>query len=1026
MKNIRTTTSEQTRMPRVRRSTKWGGVLAAAAVVVAGAGAFPAHAAPGDPTTPNAASAQGVLIDLDLLRDINVAALISADAANPAGPATDTASIDVALLNQLLGLNVPGINLPLIGDGTNGGLLYLGDAAAAGVLNGYANTPATGTASARAASGAVTNAGAIDVDAASNWGDGYLAVDLTALLSQLTLDNATSGVIDDLRLDLGALASTASATAGSAPTSTYTVAGAHLNVRSPLVSALFTSLNTQLAADLNSPLGSSGPIQTALNTVDIPPLSLLGLINVNLGTPRLVLPTNLETTLNALLGEPLEDANGLVQIDLEAGTIHVDLAQLLGGSGLNGLSPNTLLLTAAHVNTIVATITTLLDSLVDKVVAAVLGLDLTIDFDPTVSAILGTVSGNLDVKVNGTLAQLGGLADAGSPTVAVTGGLVVDLPVAPDVTVDISSLLTPITNAVVPAIQGVLGVLLTPTGPVLGVVTTTVTTLVTRVVNALDPVRTEVIPKVVSITVNSQPTMPTNTFSVRALSVDLLPGANVVALPLAASTISVLGAPTATGLAPNTGPTSGGTVVTITGTDFVDGATSVAFDSIPGTAVTVIVTTVLTVTSPAHAVGAVDATVTTPSGTTDPLTFTYTAVPVAPTISSLTPDRGPTAGGTSVTITGTGFTSASTGTFDGDPATVVFVSATELTATSPAHATPETVDVVVTSMGISSAPADFTYEEDPAPVVPTISSLSPDRGPTAGGTSVTIIGTGFTSGSTVTFDGDAATVVFVSATELTATSPAHATPETVDVVVTTAGTASAPADFTYEEDPAPVVPTISSLAPNSGPEIGGTVVTITGTDFTPDSTVTFGGVDVPVTFVDDTTITVVAPPHAPGAVDVTVTTNGETSNAMPYTYTNVLTVSGISPNTGPETGGTVVTIEGDGFTEETTVTVDGVEVPVTFIDGGHITIVMPPHAPGVVEIVVTDGDLSAPAGNFTYTAGGGGDGDGDGGPGDGGPSDGTMLPTTGAESPIALWLAALLTIGVGIGRTRYARKQRAQ
>ena len=164
---------------------------------------------------------------------------------------------------------------------------------------------------------------------------------------------------------------------------------------------------------------------------------------------------------------------------------------------------------------------------------------------------------------------------------------------------------------------------------------------------------------------------------------------------------------------------------------------------------------------------------------------------VGPTVTGLIPTSGPIAGGTSVTITGTGFTNASTVNFGTLPAaSVTFNSATSLTAVSPAHAVGP-VDVTVTTAGLTSAtnPGDvFTYTNGTAP---TVTGLIPTSGPIAGGTSVTITGTGFTNASTVSFGGTAATsVTFNSATSLTAVSPAHAVGP-VDVTVTTAAQTSA-------------------------------------------------------------------------------------------------------------------------------------------------------------------------------------------------------------------------------------------
>jgi hypothetical protein len=83
-------------------------------------------------------------------------------------------------------------------------------------------------------------------------------------------------------------------------------------------------------------------------------------------------------------------------------------------------------------------------------------------------------------------------------------------------------------------------------------------------------------------------------------------------------------------------------------------------------------------------------------------------------------------------------------------------------------------------------------------VDPTISGISPASGAAAGGTRVTITGTGFTMGTTVTFDGAAGTSIDVNNdTELMVTTPAGSA-GTADVVVTTAaGTATLTAGFTY-------------------------------------------------------------------------------------------------------------------------------------------------------------------------------------------------------------------------------------
>lgn len=115
-------------------------------------------------------------------------------------------------------------------------------------------------------------------------------------------------------------------------------------------------------------------------------------------------------------------------------------------------------------------------------------------------------------------------------------------------------------------------------------------------------------------------------------------------------------------------------------------------------------------------------------------------------------------------------------TFGGTSATNVTVTnSTTMTAVTPAHAA-GAVNVVVTNPdGQSGTKASgFTYTT-PQPPAPTVTGVSPNTGPGAGGTSVTISGTNFVSGATVSFGGVAASNVNVtSGTSISAVTPAHA------------------------------------------------------------------------------------------------------------------------------------------------------------------------------------------------------------------------------------------------------------
>ncbi len=190
--------------------------------------------------------------------------------------------------------------------------------------------------------------------------------------------------------------------------------------------------------------------------------------------------------------------------------------------------------------------------------------------------------------------------------------------------------------------------------------------------------------------------------------------------------------------------------------------------------------------------------------------------------------------------------------------------------------------------------------------------MSPGAGPLAGQTAVTITGGNFTGAKAVKFGASDAVSFSVSGpAAISAVSPAGT--GTVDVTVTTAGGTSAtgPADrFRYV--PAPV---LTKLAPTSGPVGGGSSVTITGANLAEATSVMFGATSAATfTVKNATTITAISPPESAGAVDVTVSTAGGTSQITSedrFKFTP--TVTGVSPNSSPAAGGTNVTVSGTGF-----------------------------------------------------------------------------------------------------------------
>lgn len=159
-----------------------------------------------------------------------------------------------------------------------------------------------------------------------------------------------------------------------------------------------------------------------------------------------------------------------------------------------------------------------------------------------------------------------------------------------------------------------------------------------------------------------------------------------------------------------------------------------------------------------------------------------------------------------------------------------------------------------------------------------------------------------------------------------------------------------------QEDANPVPPPqLTSLRPPEGSVEGGTLVTLRGQLFEEPVRVAFGGVDGEnATLLDATTVQVVAPPGALGAVDVTLESpGGEAVLEDAFTYLPVLEIDAVEPARIPEEGGTLLTIRGRGFTDDTLALLD--RAPLggwVRIDDTEMQGIAPPLAPGRPDLRV--------------------------------------------------------------------------
>ncbi len=431
--------------------------------------------------------------------------------------------------------------------------------------------------------------------------------------------------------------------------------------------------------------------------------------------------------------------------------------------------------------------------------------------------------------------------------------------------------------------------------------------------------------------------------------------------------------PTVDDLSLTSGAATGGATITIYGSNFTAGST-VKFGGTAATNVKVLDSTRITATAPAQGSmpSSVDVTVTTAAGTSATSSsdqFDYLGVP---TVSGVTPASGPVIGGQYISVTGSNLLNVTAVHFGSVAANYFYSeSSIDLEVFVPVG-TPGTVDVTVTtSSGTSSQSAadQYTYQ---AP--PTITSISPSVGLPSGGTQVTITGTNL-AGATAVHFGSTSVTTFVSdtATQIVLDAPAGRA-GTVDVTVTTpVGTSPHTPSDHYTFEPAPI---LTSVSAQQGPTTG-TYLILSGSHLLDASAVTFGADGTGKIISDtDSQIVVQSPQASPGTVDITITTptgTSPTSSADQFSYVAAPTVTGVTPGTDSDSGGTAVTITGTNLANAIAVAF-GNDLVSNFTSdtGNQIVLNSPAATDGTVDIeVVTAGGTSAASLSDLFTYGSG-------------------------------------------------------
>ncbi|MGO2684088.1 MAG: choice-of-anchor G family protein, partial [Microbacterium sp.] len=375
-------------------------------------GANAAFAAPGDHSEARSQFLSGSVltgIDLD-----SVAGLAGTEAVNEGSETvTDTTDLDLTALSALR-VNIPsGVSVPL------------GDLLALGAVNQFSQAEDAGVS--QAASGAVSDAGIVDTSGTGEF-PASATLDLMALLPEtpllteanLSLAGVTGVAALDASVDGGPAESCGDL---SAPENCrdYTIAGATTNVTSPAVGAISTTATAALTTLSNTLNGLSDTILEGLLDGVLGSLGeigdLLPGVSIVSNDLEISVTADLAAALDPLLAEDISVAG--VTLNAAAGTLTVDWENIVG---LNGLAPNTPLLSPDTLSTVAGNAALALAELQGEINTVVAGLldNVGVTISGGVCLLEGTLVGctaGLDISFDGSLHDL---LDASS-TLTVSG-----------------------------------------------------------------------------------------------------------------------------------------------------------------------------------------------------------------------------------------------------------------------------------------------------------------------------------------------------------------------------------------------------------------------------------------------------------------------------------------------------------------------------------------------------------------------------------------------------------------------------
>lgn len=481
-------------------------------------------------------------------------------------------------------------------------------------------------------------------------------------------------------------------------------------------------------------------------------------------------------------------------------------------------------------------------------------------------------------------------------------------------------------------------------------------------------------------------------------------------------------------IVPAEGSVDGGTLVTIRGYDFGQKKTYIPEDeSEPVTELELPKVyfgnnkatvsylsnerTMLRIIAPACLPGKVDIRVMNPDSATVTASgaFIYRYVTTAPVIQSVTPNQGRAGGGTPVVIAGSGFSRGAKVYFNNELAQVDATKSSETTLfvySPPGKAGERAYITVLNPDGASDTTLEEEYLYVPDPKLqPRVTQIVPNKGPVTGSVPVDIWGVNMKHlpdqqltvlighrpveimNSFPDPNKEKADQGYVQHVQVEVPPAEEPGPVDVSVINGDGGVFTVPGGFTYTHVTEPMV--LDAMAPAKGPYLTSIPAQINGSGFLDKAQVFLGGREISdAEVVNEGTAIVFTVPAAPVREEdlsldvVVVNPNGATARLVDgFTYVakpgSKPELKKVLPGNGRSSGGTPVTIHGDGFVQalpdgslQTPVLFFGgrLAAKTTFLSEGELSAITPPGPDGPVNVTIInpDGAMARLVSGFIY------------------------------------------------------------